>query len=390
MKSHFDERLDRIRNYHNKILRKKNEKLFSMHGLYQRYRYPVITAEHIPLEWRFDLNPDRNPGLLERMGINAAFNPGAIYFNGKYCLMVRVEGWDRKSFFAVAESMDGIQDFRFWAEPVIMPETEDPDVNVYDMRLTRHEDGWIYGIFCTERRAPHAPPGDLSSAVARAGIARTRDLIHWERLADLETRSAQQRNVVLHPEFIDGKYAFYTRPQDSFINAGSGGGIGWGLSESIENARIDEETIIDERGYHTIKESKNGQGPPPLRTGHGWLHMAHGVRGTAAGLRYVLYLFMTELDRPWVKSFSPGGYLIAPHEEERIGDVSNVVFCNGWIGDSDGRILIYYASSDTRIHVAETDIDTLVDYAVNTPPDALTSAGNVKQRLEMIGNNRER
>ncbi len=387
MKSYFDERLRLIQNYHDKVLQQKNEPLFSMNGIYRRYRYPAITAEHIPIEWRFDLNPSDNPRLLERMGINSAFNPGAIFLNGKYCLVLRVEGWDRKSFFAVAESPDGINDFRFRPEPVLMPETDEPDVNVYDMRLTQHEDGFIYGIFCTERKDPDAPLHDLSSAVAQAGIARTRDLSTWERLRDLETCSSQQRNAVLHPEFIDDKYAFYTRPQDSFIEAGSGSGIGWGLSESIENARIHEEIIIDERLYHTIKESKNGLGPPPIKTGHGWLHIAHGVRGTAAGLRYVLYLFMTELKRPWVRTYSPGGYLIAPQGEERVGDVSNVVFCNGWIKDPDGRILIYYASSDTRTHVAETDVDKLVDYALNTPPDPLTSTGSVKQRLGIIYKN---
>ncbi|NLD36995.1 MAG: glycosidase [Desulfatiglans sp.] len=387
MKSYFDERLSQIKGYHEKIIDHKNEPLFSMHGIYKRYKYPVITAEHIPLEWRFDLDKERNPRLLERAGINSVFNPGAIFFNGKYCLVVRVEGWDRKSFFAVAESPDGINNFQFWPEPVLMPETDDPDVNVYDMRLTFHEDGWIYGVFCTERKDPDAPTYDLSSAIAKAGIARTKDLINWERLSDLKTVSAQQRNVVLHPEFIDGKYAFYTRPQDGFIETGSGSGIGWGLSTSIENARIGEEVIIDERIYHTIKETKNGQGPAPIKTDKGWLHLAHGVRGTAAGLRYVLYLFMTELKRPWVRTYNPGGYLIAPQDEERIGDVNNVVFCNGWIKDPDGRVLIYYASSDTHVHVAETDVDTLIDYAINTPPDALTSAGSVKERLKIIKGN---
>ncbi|MBN1907843.1 MAG: glycosidase [Deltaproteobacteria bacterium] len=387
MKSYFDDRLSQIQGYHEKILEQKNEPLFSIHGIYRRYKYPVITAEHIPLEWRFDLNPDCNPRLLERMGINSAFNPGVIFHNGKYCLVVRVEGWDRKSFFAVAESPDGINNFQFWPEPVLMPETDDPDVNVYDMRLTQHEDGWIYGVFCTERKDPDAAPHDLSSAIAKAVIARTKDLIIWVRLKDLKTVSNQQRNVVLHPEFLDGKYAFYTRPQDGFIEAGSGSGIGWGLSTSIENASIDEEFIIDERIYHTIKEAKNGQGPAPIKTDKGWLHLAHGVRGTAAGLRYVLYLFMTELNRPWVQTYTPGGYLIAPQDEERVGDVSNVVFSNGWIKDPDGRVLIYYASSDTRVHVAETDVDTLVDCAVNTPPDVLTSAGSVKERMKIIKGN---
>lgn len=387
MNSYFNERLVKLRKHHNEILEKRNEPLFSTSGIYSRYRYPVITADHIPLEWRFDLDPKRNPRLLERMGINSVFNPGAIYFDGKYCLAARVEGWDRKSFFAVAESADGINNFRFRPKPVFMPGTEDPDVNVYDMRLTRHEDGWIYGIFCTERKDPNAPQGDMSSAIARAGIARTKDLDKWERLSDLKTLSAQQRNVVLHPEFVDGKYAFYTRPQDGFIEAGSGGGIGWGLAETMEHAEINEETVIDERVYHTIKESKNGQGPPPLKTDHGWLHLAHGVRMTAAGFRYVLYLFMTELSRPWIRTFTPGGYFIAPQEEERVGDVGNVVFSNGWIRDPGGRVLIYYASSDTRIHAAETDIDTLIDYTLNTPSDALTTSGSVKRRIELIDNN---
>jgi 4-O-beta-D-mannosyl-D-glucose phosphorylase len=389
MKSQFYERLSRIQNHQKQIMERKNEALFSMRGLYRRYRYPVITAEYIPIKWRFDLNPERNPRLLERMGVNAAFNPGALFWNEKYHLIVRVEGWDRKSFFAVAESLDGVQDFRFWTEPIIMPETKDPDVNVYDMRLTPHEDGWIYGVFCTERKDPHAPACDISSAIAQAGIARTRDLKIWERLADLKTNSAQQRNIVLHPEFVDGKYGFYTRPQDDFIEAGCGGGIGWGLSETIENAKIDEEIVIDERIYHTIKEIKNGQGPPPIKTEHGWLHLAHGVRGTAAGLRYVLYLFMTELDRPWIRTSSPGGYFMAPQKKERVGDVSNVLFSNGWIADPGGRVLIYYASSDTRIHVAETNINTLLDYAMNTPPDALTSTGSVKQRLGLIRSNQK-
>ena len=389
MKSQFYERLSQIQNHQKQIMERKNEELFSMHGLYRRYRYPVITAEHIPIKWRFDLNPERNPRLLERLGVNAVFNPGALFWNGKYYLIVRVEGWDRKSFFAVAESPGGVQEFRFWTEPIIMPETEDPDVNVYDMRLTLHEDGWIYGVFCTERKDPHAPAGDTSSAIAQAGIARTRDLKIWERLADLKTNSTQQRNVVLHPEFVDGKYGFYTRPQDDFIEAGSGGGIGWGLSDTIENAKIDEEIVVDERIYHTIKESKNGQGPPPIKTEHGWLHLAHGVRGTAAGLRYVLYLFMTELDRPWIRTWSPSGYFMAPRKKERVGDVGNVLFSNGWIADPGGRVLIYYASSDTRVHVAESNIDTLLDYVMNTPPDALTSTGSVKQRLELIRRNQK-
>ena len=347
----------------------------------------MLTAGHVPLFWRYDLDPRRNPFLMERMGINAAFNAGAIEFDGKILVMARVEGWDRKSFFAVAESPNGIDNFRFWDYPVVMPETEDPDINVYDMRLVRHEDGWIYGIFCTERKDPNAPPGDLSSAVAQAGIARTRDLVKWERLPDLKSRSPQQRNVVLHPEFIDGRYAFYTRPQDDFISAGSGGGIGWALCKDITRAVIEEETIIDQRLYHTIKESKNGLGPAPIKTPHGWLQLAHGVRGCAAGLRYVLYLFMTDLEHPEKPIYTPGGYFIAPQAEERIGDVSNVVFSNGWVARDNGDILIYFASSDTRLHVATTTVERLVDYVCNTPPDPLRSAACVAQRNELITRN---
>jgi len=300
-----------------------------------------------------------------------------------------VEGHDRKAFFAVAESDNGIDNFRFWDHPVVMPETEDPDTNVYDMRLVQHEDGWIYGLFCTERKDPDAPAGDLSSAVAQCGIARTKDLITWERLADLKSKSPQQRNVVLHPEFIDGNYAFYTRPQDGFISAGSGGGIGWGVSESIEHASIDEELIIDERCYHTIKEVKNGQGPAPIKTDKGWLHIAHGVRGTAAGLRYVLYTFLTDLQEPYKVTYRPGGHFIAPQGEERVGDVSNVVFCNGVITRESGEVYIYYASSDTRIHVATTTVDHLLDYCMNTPEDPLRSYACVQQRVQLVDRNLE-
>ncbi len=302
-------------------------------------------------------------------------------------MVARIEGLDRKSFFAVAESPTGVDQFKFWDYPVAMPETENPDVNIYDMRLTRHEDGWIYGIFCTERKDPAAPEWDTSAAVAQAGIARTKDLKHWERLPDLRTQSKQQRNVVLHPEFFDGKYAFYTRPQDDFIEAGTGGGIGWGLAADIENAIIDNETIIDYRKYHTINEVKNGQGPAPLKTEKGWLHLAHGVRNTAAGLRYVLYLFLTDLKEPWRITHKPGGYFLAPEGEERVGDVSNVVFSNGWIADNDGKVFIYYGSSDTRIHVVTTTLDKLLDYVVNTPPDEFRSAKSVKQRIELISRN---
>jgi len=356
-------------------------------GVFERYAHPVVTAAHVPLAWRYDLNPRTNPFLLERLEINAVFNPGAILLDGRFCLVCRVEGADRKSFFAVAESRSGVDGFRFRDEPIRMPETDDPDVNVYDMRLVRHEDGWIYGLFCTERRDPRAKPGDLSSAVAQCGIARTRDLDHWERLDDLRTPSAQQRNVVLHPRRVQGRYAFYTRPQDGFIDAGRGGGIGWGLADKIEHAVIERESVINPRVYHTIKESKNGLGPPPIETRAGWLHIAHGVRVTAAGLRYVLYAFLCDLNEPWRITHAPGGYLLAPRGCERVGDVSNVVFSSGAIAREDGSVFLYYASSDTRIHVAVSSIERLLDYVTHTPPDALRSAACVEQRLELIRRN---
>lgn len=383
----FAERLARLTRDHEAYIERRNTPLPWHNGIYQRYAYPVLTAGHTPLFWRYDLDPQRNPFLMERLGINAAFNAGAIELNGKILVMARVEGWDRKSFFAVAESANGIDNFHFWDYPVVMPETEDPDINVYDMRLVRHEDGWIYGVFCTERKDPDAPPGDLSSAVAQAGIARTRDLVKWERLPDLKSRSPQQRNVVLHPEFVNGRYAFYTRPQDDFISAGSGGGIGWALCKDITRPVIEEESIIDQRLYHTIKEAKNGLGPAPIKTPHGWLQLAHGVRGCAAGLRYVLYLFMTDLDHPEKPVYTPGGYFIAPQAEERVGDVSNVVFSNGWVARANGDVFIYYASSDTRLHVATTTVERLVDYVRSTPPDPLRSAACVAQRNELITRN---
>ena len=357
-------------------------------GVFERYGRPVLTAEHVPLDWRFDLNPVTNPLLLERMGINAVFNPGAIELDGKILLVCRVEGCDRKSFFAIAESANGVDRFRFWAEPIDLGETESPDVNVYDMRLVRHEDGWIYGLFCTERKDPAAPVSDTSSAIAQCGLVRTRDLRSWERLPDLKTRSSQQRNVVLHPEFIGKRYALYTRPQDGFIDTGSGGGIAWALCDSMENAEIGEEQVMEPRVYHTIKEVKNGQGPAPLRTEKGWLHLAHGVRNTAAGLRYVLYLFMTDLEEPQRVIHRPGGYFLAPWNEERIGDVSNVTFANGWVSRGD-KVFIYYASSDTRIHVATSSIERLLDYAINTPEDGLTSRSSVQARLKLIRQNRD-
>ena len=379
-------RIRALETSHYALLTRPNRRVEESNGIFWRYRHPALTAAHTPLFWRYDLDPETNPFGLERMGINAVFNPGAIKLGGRYLMVARVEGVDRKSFFGVAESANGIDGWRFWDYPVRMPQTALPDVNVYDMRLTAHEDGWIYGVFCTERKDPRAPR-DLSAAVAQAGIARTRDLVTWERLPDLVTRSDQQRNVVLHPELVDGRYAFYTRPQDSFIDAGSGGGIGWGLCDDITRPAVLQERVIEPRRYHTITESKNGQGPPPIRTDEGWLHLAHGVRNTAAGLRYVLYAFVSDLDEPWLVTHRPAGYLIAPEGEERVGDVSNVVFGCGWIADDDGRLLIYYASSDTRIHVAESTVPRLLDYALHTPEDPLTSAGCVEQRYVLIERN---
>ena len=369
------------------LLKRRNRKSPGGNGIYERYEFPVLTAAHAPISWRYDLDRKTNPFLMERIGVNAVFNAGAIPFEGKFLVVARVEGVDRKSFFAVAESPNGTDNFRFWEYPILMPETDDPDTNVYDMRLVKHQDGWIYGLFCTERKDPRTPEWDTSSAVAQCGIARTRDLKTWERLADLRSKSPQQRNVVLHPEFVDGKYAFYTRPQDDFIQAGKGGGIGWGLASSIENAVIDEEIILDNREYHTIQEVKNGLGPAPIKTAQGWLHLAHGVRNTAAGLRYVLYLFLCELNRPWVVTHKPAGYFLAPDGEERVGDVSNVVFSNGWIERKNGDVLIYYASSDTRLHVAASSVERLLDYVLHTPADPLRSRACVEQRYALIEKN---
>lgn len=385
---HFRNRLTALRAEYNALTTRRNEPVTPGNGLFDRYRYPVLTAAHVPLGWRFDLNPATNPYLMERMPVTAVFNPGAIYHDDRFILVARVEGSDRKSFFAVAESTSPVDGFQFRERPITMPETDDPDMNVYDMRLTHHEDGWIYGLFCTERRDPKAAPGDQSAAVAQCGIARTHDLENWERLPDLMTSSPQQRNVVLHPEFVEGQYALYTRPQDGFVDAGSGGGIGWGLSESMENARVDEETMVDAREYHTIKEAKTGLGPAPIWTDYGWLHLAHGVRSTAAGLRYVLYLFMTALDDPTRVIHRPAGQFLGPVGEERIGDVSNVVFSNGWISRPDGRVYIYYASSDTRCHVAATSLERLVDHLMQAPADGGRSAANVATRNELIDRNR--
>jgi len=384
----FQERLDTIRKEHEALLNRKNRELYSTNGIFSRYQYPILTRDHFPLEWRFDLNPRTNPRFMERIGFNAAFNAGAIKWKGKYLLAVRAEGNDRKSFFAMAESPNGVDNFRFWERPVTLPETGDPDTNVYDLRLTGHEDGYIYGVFCTERKDPAAPPGDTSSAVAAAGIARTRDLVEWERLPDLVTYGGQQRNVVLHPEFIHGKYGFYTRPQDGFIETGSGGGIAFGLSDSVVRAEVKEEKILDAKRYHTIYELKNGLGPAPIRTAKGWLNLAHGVRNCAAGLRYTLYLFMTAPDDPTRVIHKPAGLFMGPLGEERIGDVSNVLFSNGWIADEDGRVFIYYASSDTRMHVATSTLDQLVDYCMNTPEDRYRSVASVEAINALIDRNK--
>jgi 4-O-beta-D-mannosyl-D-glucose phosphorylase len=382
----FEKRRKQLHENYEKLIRRENKKVREFNGIYRRWRYPVLTAAHAPVFWRYDLNAESNPYLMERLGVNATFNAGAMLHKGKYVVMVRVEGLDRKSFLAVAESPNGVDNFRFRDYPVRMPETGDPDTNVYDMRLTKHEDGWIYGLFCTERK-DSSRPDDTSAAVAQCAIARTKDLDTWERLPDLLTHSGQQRNVVLHPEFVDGRYALYTRPQDGFISVGSGGGIGWGLTDNMEQARVDKEIIVDTKIYHTIKELKNGQGPPPIRTAQGWLHLAHGVRNTAAGLRYVLYMFMTALEAPWKVTHAPGGYFLAPEGKERTGDVSNVVFSSGWIVNDKSKVYIYYASSDTRLHVATSTVDRLTDYVMHTPPDGLRSAASVEQRYRLIDHN---
>ena len=380
----FEERLKWLQAEHEALITRKNEAVY-VNGIYERYKYPILTGEHAPLFWRYDLNQADNPYLEERFGIHAAFNSGAIKWNGKYLLVVRVEAADRKSFFAVAESPNGIDNFRFWDRPITMPEYGEAATNIYDMRLTRHEDGWIYGLFCVERK-DHTLESDLSAATASCGIARTKDLINWERLPDLKSKS-QQRNVVLHPEFVDGKYALYTRPQDGFIDAGNGGGIGWALIDDIEHAEVRDEKIISSRHYHTITEVKNGEGPHPIKTDKGWLHLAHGVRGCASGLRYVLYLYMTALDDPTRVIAAPAGFFIAPDDEEFIGDVMNVTFANGWIADEDGRVFIYYASSDTRMHVATSDIDRLVDYCMNTESDGFRTGLTVERLNRLIDKN---
>ena len=373
---------------YNKLISRKNIKSEIYNGIYDRYQYPVLTREHIPLHWKYDLNPETNPYFMERLGVNAVMNSGAIVLNGKYYLVARIEGNDRKSFFGVAESDNGIDGFKFWDYPILLPDTCPEETNVYDMRLTKHEDGYIYGVFCSESKDKTV--NDLSAAVAAAGIVRTKDLKTWERLDNLTTlRSPQQRNVVLHPEFVNGKYAFYTRPMDDFIETGSGGGIGFGLCDDIEHAVIDEEKMTSLRKYHTITEAKNGAGATPIKTDRGWIHIAHGVRNTAAGLRYVIYAFATDLNDPSKVIAEPSGMLIGPREGERVGDVSNVVFTNGAIARDNGDVYIYYASSDTRMHVATTTIDKLIDYVFNTPSDPLRSVECVAQRCDLIKKNLE-
>lgn len=383
--SEFSENLENVLASYEALVQQKNSPTDSTNGVFQRWQNPVVTAQHAPPIWRYDFDEETNPLLLERLGINATLNPGAIKFNGKFVLMVRVEGTDRKSFFAVAESDNGVDNFRFRDYPILMPETENPDTNVYDMRLTQHEDGWIYGLFCTERKDKDNMD-DTSAAEAQCGIARTKDLENWQRLPDLITYSGQQRNVVLHPEYVEGKYALYTRPQDGFISVGGGGGIGWGLCDDMTKAEVKNEVIVDEKIYHTIKEIKNGQGPAPIKTAQGWLHLAHGVRNTAAGLRYVLYMFMTDLNKPWRVTHAPAGHFIAPEGVERVGDVSNVCFCNGWIQEGN-EVYIYYASSDTRIHVATTTVPQLIDYVINTPEDGLRSASSVQVHRNLVEKN---
>ena len=394
----FKERMIKLRQHHEELLTRENKPVECFgNGIYQKYQFPILTAGHTPLDWRYDFSEQDNPYLMQRIMMNAVLNAGAIKLNGRYLLVCRVEGADRKSFFAVAESPNGIDNFRFWDEPITMPEDIIPATNVYDMRLTQHEDGWIYGVFCAERH-DDSQPGNLSAATATAAIARTKDLINWERLPDLKSKS-QQRNVVLHPEFIrtrmvngkcvNGKwYAFYTRPQDGFIDTGSGGGIGWALVEDITHAEVKEEIIINPRHYHTIQEVKNGEGPAPLKTPKGWLHLAHGVRGTADGLRYVLYMYMTALDDPTRVIAQPGGWFLVPEGQEYVGDVMNVAFSNGWIMDDDGRVLIYYATADTRLHVAVSSVERLIDYCMNTPEDGLTTAASVKTIKQLIRKNK--
>ncbi|MBK1878736.1 glycoside hydrolase family 130 protein [Pelagicoccus mobilis] len=385
----FDEKVAELRRRHEALVTAPNPVDDSFYnGIYTRYQNPVVTGDHAPVEWEYDLNPETNPYLQVRSGVNSAFNPGAIYFDGKYVLAVRCEGIDRKSFFALAESESGTEGFRFRSKPIQIPDNlGNPDVNLYDMRLVQHEDGWIYGIFCTERKDKSAPSEDMSAAEAQCGLVRTKDLDTWERLPDIVTHSPQQRNVVLHPKLVNGQYAFYTRPQDGFISTGKGGGIGWATCDDIENPVLGEESIVDFRAYHTVKELKNGQGPAPIETDKGWLHLCHGVRTTADGFRYTLYLIVTDLDDPTKVIAAPGGHFIAPYEAERVGDCGNVTFANGWVARENGDVFIYYASSDTRCHVATSTVGQLLDYAFNTPADGGRTFECVAQRLDLIERN---
>ena len=385
-KTTFTTQLKALQKQHAALIRRKNRPQKHGNGIFDRYEHPVLTAGHTPLEWRYDFNHATNPHLMTRLGINCVFNVGAMEFNKKIVLMGRVEGWDRKSFFAVAESKNGVDNFQFRDFPVRMPEHDPAETNLYDMRLVRHEDGWIYGLFCAERH-DDSKPADLSAAIARCGIARTKDLDQWERLADLQTPAQHQRNCVLHPEFVSGKYAFYTRPMNDFAATGSGDGIGWGLCDDITHAVITQETIVDPRYYHTIKEGKNGLGPAPIKTARGWLHLAHGVRNTAVGMRYVLYLFLCDLQAPAKVIAAPGGYFMAPEAGERVGDVSNVLFANGWVARASGEVFIYYGSSDTRTHVATSTVEKLLDYCLHTPPDGRRSKLCVEQRCQLIEQN---
>lgn len=385
-KSGFQQKLKQLQRQHKQLVGRKNRPQKNGNGIFDRYENPVLTAEHTPLTWRYDFDFANNPHLMTRLGINAIFNVGAMEWKGNIVLMARVEGWDRKSFFAVAESKNGVDNFRFLDFPVRMPELDSAETNLYDIRLVRHEDGWIYGLFCAERH-DDSKPHDLSAAIARCGIARTKDLMRWERLNDLKTPALHQRNCVLHPEFVNGKYAFYTRPMSDFAATGSGDGIGWGLCDDITSVVIKKETIIDPRFYHTIKEGKNGLGPAPIKTKKGWLHLAHGVRNTAAGMRYVLYIFLCDLNEPWKLLKAPGGYFMVPENEERVGDVSNVLFANGWVARANGDVFIYYGSSDTRTHVATTTVEKLLDYCENTPADGMRSKICVEQRCKLIKKN---
>lgn len=385
-REYFEKRVKEVTDNHNKVISRKNTPKFSINGVFERYEYPALMREDIPLNWRFDFSYERNPMFLERIRVNAIMNSGAIYLNGKYILVARVEGNDRKSYFAIAESDNGVDGFKFKEKPLVLPKVEEIDTNVYDMRLTQHEDGWIYGLFCSERKDKTVD--DTSSAVAACGIVRTKDLENWERLADLKSKS-QQRNVVLHPEFVNGKYMLYTRPSDGFIDVGSGGGIGVAFVDSMENAEIVDEKIIDARVYHTVKEVKNGAGATPIKTKAGWLHVAHGVRNNAAGLRYVLYCFMTSLEDPTKVIYQPGGYFIAPKGKERTGDVSGCVFGNGIAVDEEGKMCIYYSSADTRLHVVTTTVEKMVNYCMNTPEDGYNTHESVDTICKLINANKD-